>query len=99
MNTFEIINNQVSEIFEVSVEDIVGKSRKRHVILARYAAMYIARDLTNCILSKIGIEYNRDHSTVISALKHAGYLDNHNLTWSLQCHSCWIRTKQKLYDT
>lgn len=51
-------------------EDIGSKSRKQHLVYARYVFFHFARKLTNCSLSEIGrVCGQRDHSTVLHGLK------------------------------
>jgi chromosomal replication initiator protein len=46
----------------------VLKTRKQEVVIARQVAMYLAKELTNCSLKTIGLNFGgRDHSTVIHA--------------------------------
>lgn len=100
MNTFETINTTVSEVFEVSVEDMVSKSREKDILFARYAAMHIAKNFTNYTLNIIGQAYgNRHYSTVISALKNADYLVETNRIWRIKVTQILILLQSKLYDT
>lgn len=65
------ISYAVAEFFNLTIEDIVGKSRQKDIALARHIAMYLANTYTKCTLQKIGaLIGGRDHSTV----KHA--IDN-----------------------
>ncbi len=50
----------------VSVEDIMGNSRKKEIKNARNISMYIVRSLTGLSFPQIGLLFNRDHSTVHS---------------------------------
>ena len=68
--TIDEIISIVSETFGPRPEYIVGKSRKREIVLARHAAMYLAKEFTHHSLKSIGLHFaGRDHSTVIHALK------------------------------
>ena len=52
-------------------EDIGSKSRKQHLVHARYVFFHFARKLTNCSLCEIGwVCGQRDHSTVLHGLKN-----------------------------
>lgn len=56
----------------VSVEEMRGLSRKKHIVHARHAAMYEARSCTGKSLPIIGRAFNRDHTTVINGIaKHS----------------------------
>jgi chromosomal replication initiator protein len=75
--TIERIMEVVSEEFAIPRDHIVGKSRKREVVLARQTVMHFAKALTHQSLKSIGSYFaGRDHSTVIHALRTIeGYLD------------------------
>jgi chromosomal replication initiator protein len=55
--------------YNVSIEDLTSRSRKRSITFPRQVAMYLTRKFTNQSLSDIGALYNRDHSTVLHAIK------------------------------
>ncbi|MFK7843675.1 MAG: chromosomal replication initiator protein DnaA [Rhodothermales bacterium] len=68
--TMDEIIEIVSESFGTPSEYIVGKSRKREIVIARHAAMYLAKEFTHRSLKSIGLHFaGRDHSTVIHAVK------------------------------
>ena len=68
--TIDEIITIVSETFGTQPEYIVGKSRKREIVLARHAAMHLAKEFTQHSLKSIGLHFaGRDHSTVIHAIK------------------------------
>ena len=52
----------------MKIEDFESKKRTRQIAYPRQIAMYIARELTDLSLPKIGEEFGgRDHTTVIHA--------------------------------
>ncbi len=55
--------------YNVSIEDLRSKSRKRSITFPRQIAMYLTRKYTDQSLADIGALYNRDHSTVLHAIK------------------------------
>ena len=63
------IMNFVSTQFRVSVDDLKSRSRKRSIAFPRQVAMYMTRKHTNQSLADIGGLYNRDHSTVLHAIR------------------------------
>lgn len=64
------IKETVADAFNVSVEDIDSKKRDKKYAFPRQIAMYIAREIMDISLPSIGEEFgNRDHSTVIHAIK------------------------------
>ncbi|MDT0202416.1 chromosomal replication initiator protein DnaA [Nocardioides sp. AE5] len=59
---------QTAAYFGVSIEDLTGPSRGRHLVNGRQIAMYLCRELTDLSLPKIGAQFgNRDHTTVMYA--------------------------------
>ena len=76
--TVEYIQEIVSEYFQLTVEELQSKTRKRHVVQARQLAMFFAKKYTKLSLANIG-KYigKRDHATVLHAWKT---VDNLNET-------------------
>ena len=69
--TFEKIINFICNHFNVSEEEILGNCRKKEIVLARQVVMYFCKKLLNMSLCEIGERIgNRDHSTVIHAIKN-----------------------------
>ena len=68
--SIESVVKKASELTRVKEKDLVGKSRKAEIALARQLSMYLCRDVLGASLNKIGLFFGgRDHSTVIHALK------------------------------
>ncbi len=68
--TIDLILSAVSETTGVSVTEIIGDKRSRPVVDSRHVAMYLARELTDSSLPKIGERFgNRDHTTVLHAVE------------------------------
>ncbi|MGC8595515.1 MAG: chromosomal replication initiator protein DnaA [Candidatus Kryptoniota bacterium] len=66
--TVEDILRAVADVFDVSEEQMRGKTRKQEVVIARQTAMYIIKEMTKLPLKAIGSYFGgRDHSTVIYA--------------------------------
>ena len=58
-----------STMFGISIDDIIGTSRRRQLVTARHIAMYVMRDLTDLSFPAIAAEFgDRDHTTVIHAV-------------------------------
>ncbi|MCI5189411.1 MAG: chromosomal replication initiator protein DnaA [Candidatus Electrothrix sp. AS4_5] len=64
-----IIRDIISSQYKISVEELISRSRKRAVSFPRQIAMYLTRKYTEESLANIGNLYNRDHSTVLYAVK------------------------------
>lgn len=66
--TASLIIAQTANYFGLSIDELTGPSRGRHLVMARQIAMYLCRELTGLSLPKIGAQFgNRDHTTVMYA--------------------------------
>jgi chromosomal replication initiator protein len=66
--TIRVIQEEVAKHFEMRTDEFKAKKRTRAVAFPRQVAMYLARELTDASLPKIGEEFGgRDHTTVIHA--------------------------------
>ena len=64
------IQDVVSKYFNISIEDMKDKARKKEIVIARQVAMYFSKDFTNNSLKSFGFHFGgRDHSTVIHAVQ------------------------------
>jgi chromosomal replication initiator protein len=64
------IQKETAKHYAITVSDLISKSRKQHTVLVRQMAIFISHELTTLSLTKIGKHFgNRDHSTVIHAIK------------------------------
>ncbi|MFP4176611.1 MAG: DnaA ATPase domain-containing protein [Candidatus Brocadiia bacterium] len=68
----ESITEAIANAFDVSTDQLQGRSRRRSVCRGRQAAMYLARETTDLSLSDIGRFYGgRSHSTVKHSVEKA----------------------------
>jgi chromosomal replication initiator protein len=66
--TIAAIQQTVAEFFGIRVEEMRAKRRTKGVAFPRQVAMYVARELTDASLPRIGEEFGgRDHTTVMHA--------------------------------
>ncbi len=64
------IQKVVSDYFQMDVETLQSKTRKRHIVQARQLAMYFSKKMTKASLASIGSKIGkRDHATVLHACK------------------------------
>lgn len=63
------ISEFVSAQFQVSVQDMQSRTRKKGVVFPRQVAMYLSRLHTKDSLADIGKVFGRDHATVLHAVK------------------------------
>jgi len=77
--TCQLIQEAVSDYFQLKPEDLKAKKRTRNVAFPRQLAMYLTRELTDMSLPKIGEEFGgRDHTTVIHAYEKISQELQHN---------------------
>jgi len=67
--TAVMIGEFVSNQFNVSVQDMQSRTRKKAIVFPRQVAMYLSRAHTRQSLADIGKAFGRDHATVIHAIK------------------------------
>jgi len=66
--TIPMLQKAVAEHFGIRVEEMRAKRRTKGVAFPRQVAMYLARELTDASLPRIGDEFGgRDHTTVMHA--------------------------------
>ncbi|WP_291778449.1 chromosomal replication initiator protein DnaA [Cecembia sp.] len=66
----DFIQKTVSEYFDIKIDDLKAKTRKKEIVTARQVAMYFSKEFTNHSLKSIGYHFGgRDHSTVIHAVQ------------------------------
>jgi len=68
--SIDYIQKVVSDYFQLDIETLKSKTRKRHVVQARQLAMFFAKKFTKASLANIGSQIgDRDHATVLHACK------------------------------
>lgn len=68
--SIEKIQKEVANYFAVNINEILGNSRKKKVVLARQIAMYLTRILTDKSLNEISKAFKKkDHTTVLNAIE------------------------------
>ncbi|WP_125702180.1 chromosomal replication initiator protein DnaA [Lacticaseibacillus daqingensis] len=62
------IQEVVAKYYQVTISELKGKKRVKQIVMPRQIAMYLAREMTENSLPKIGQEFGgKDHTTVIHA--------------------------------
>ncbi|MDI9314500.1 MAG: chromosomal replication initiator protein DnaA [Hydrotalea sp.] len=67
--TIDSIQQMVAEYYDITLEELLGKSRLQDIARPRQIAMYLAKMATTRSLPSIGARFRRDHTTVIHAVK------------------------------
>jgi chromosomal replication initiator protein len=68
--SIDYIQKVVSDYFQMDVDTLRSKTRKRHIVQARQLAMFFAKKFTKASLASIGSQIGkRDHATVLHACK------------------------------
>lgn len=68
--TIDKVLNDVAETFNVTKEEMTGKRRNREFADARHVAQYLIHVKMNRTCTATGAIFNRDHSTVLHAVKN-----------------------------
>ena len=80
--TAELIMQTVSDYCGLTLNDLIGPTRKREITVPRQIAMYLTREMTGMSLPQIGSVFGgRDHTTVMHSCKtvEAGTAGDSNL--------------------
>ena len=68
--TIESIQNLVALHYNLNIQEMLSSRRSRSLAIRRQIAMYLSKQHTTNSLTEIGIKFsNRDHTTVIHAVK------------------------------
>ena len=95
--SIDYLQKVVTEHYNVSLENLKSKTRKKEIVIARQVAMYLAKQYTNHSLKSIG-HYcgGRDHSTVIHALQTVNDMLDTQPQFSLSLEELKRKIKLKL---
>jgi chromosomal replication initiator protein len=63
------IQREVARYFKIAADELRQDRRTKHLAHARQVAMYLSRKLTKSSFPEIAARFNKDHSTVISAMR------------------------------
>ena len=73
MNFCHDIAQMTAWRFGLTLADLRGPSRASRVIAPRHLAMHLCREMTDCSTTRIGQFFNRDHSTILSAISRSSW--------------------------
>lgn len=79
----------VCEVFDVLPDDIKGRTRLKHITIARHAYCHLCSSLDPMgTLIRIGESIGRDHSTVINSIKKCNDLRETDITFAACFQDC-----------
>lgn len=85
--TIDYIQRKICEYFNVPIEMLNSKSRKRDIVQARQLAMFFSKKFTKASLASIGLMCgNKDHATVLHACKTVTNLIDTDKSFKQQVH-------------
>jgi chromosomal replication initiator protein len=67
--SIEAVQEAVASSFGVSRRELLSPARTARITKARQVAMYLSRELTDSSSSAVGAAFQRDHSTVLHAVR------------------------------
>jgi len=71
------IQTEICRYYKINKSDLLSSKRVQNIVLPRQIGMYLARELTDLSLPKIGAEFGgRDHTTVLHAISKIEKLIN-----------------------
>ncbi|MDI6821903.1 MAG: chromosomal replication initiator protein DnaA [Actinomycetota bacterium] len=94
--TIRTIQEEVCKYYNISRTELISNKRSQSIVYPRQIAMYLARELTDLSLSKIGEKFGgRDHTTVLHAILKIEKLINEQREVYNQIQELTNRIKQK----
>lgn len=72
------IIEKTAQFYSLRPMDLCGRLRRKKIAHARHMAMRLVKELTDLSVVQIGEEFNRDHSTVLHALRKIPELRKNN---------------------
>ena len=91
----EKIISVVSAVYGIRSEDLLGKSQNQECSLPRQIAMYLCRQELKLPFQGIGDVFDRDHSTVMTSIKHIQKKIEES---DPNLRSCMVEIKDKIWN-
>ena len=66
--TIDVIKKLVCKYYNVSIQDVMSRSRKQNHVRPRQMAIFLARHYTDAPLQSIGKSFNRYHATALHSI-------------------------------
>jgi len=84
----------VADFYNVVIQDLTGRSRKKEMVEPRQVAMYLLRDILRMSYPYIGEKLGRDHTTVIHSFEKINHEINKNSPFNQKI----ISIKESLFN-
>ncbi len=98
--SISLIQQVVSTYFNISMSELLGDKRTQSIVYPRQVAMYLARELTDLSLPKIGKDFgNKDHTTVMHSNSKIERLLNEKREVYNHIQELTNRIKQKAFSS
>lgn len=65
----DLVVRETAAFFVIRPEDLLGDCREQEYTTARHVAIYLARELTGLSLMRLGDAFNREHTTIMHAVR------------------------------
>lgn len=88
------IQQEVADFFHISLSDLKSKRKDRSIARPRQVAMYLTKTLTPLSLPDIALCFNRDHTTIIHAVRTIEDLLNRDKKFSQDVNIIIQRLKE-----
>jgi len=67
--SIEEIMQTTAKAYSIGIDELCGRSRRQRLVRPRHFAMYLCRRYTDASLKDIGRAFNRDHTSVMHAIR------------------------------
>lgn len=94
-----IVTQVVAECFKVSVNDIIGPSRKQDLMNSRHIAVSISKEISSLTLKEVGRYFGgRDHTTVINSVSKTSDLRDTDKMFKMKYDYCKSKVCSALFE-
>lgn len=95
--TYKDLMREASYMFKISQRDIASKDRFHFIMPARFAVWKALKD-TGCSYSQIGRWFERDHSTIISGVRRASEMAEHDMDYRAKVRTLTVLRGEKQWQ-
>lgn len=68
-NEIKLLEEAISQASGISIEDMLGRSRKPEIVDARHAVWFVAFRELGYSSPELGIRYGRDHTSILHGVR------------------------------